>query len=85
MRQATVIVTAALLVGVATATALTAAGTPPAGAVLHGAGVALVGVFFAAAGTLAAQVFPSRAAASGATVALLGAGLLSMATVRRPR
>ncbi|MEU9507357.1 hypothetical protein AB0D32_13865 [Micromonospora sp. NPDC048170] len=76
MRHATVIVTAALLVGLATATALTAAGTPPAGAVRHGAGVALVGVFFAAAGTLAAQVFPSRAAASGATVALLGVGLL---------
>ncbi|MEU6072743.1 hypothetical protein [Micromonospora sp. NPDC047074] len=76
MRHATVIVTAALLVGLGTATALTAAGTPPAGAALHGAGVALVGVFFATAGTLAAQIFPSRAAASGATVALLGAGLL---------
>ncbi|MFG1780599.1 ABC transporter permease [Micromonospora sp. NPDC049048] len=76
MRHATVVVTAALLVGFATATALTAAGTPPAGAVLHGAGLALVGVFFAAAGTLAAQTFPSRAAASGATVTLLGSGLL---------
>ncbi|MFY1594787.1 hypothetical protein [Micromonospora sp. WMMD737] len=76
MRHATVIVTAALLVGFATATALTAAGTPPAGAVLHGAGLALIGVFFAAAGTLAAQAFPNRAAASGATVALLGVGLL---------
>ncbi|MEU6075974.1 hypothetical protein [Micromonospora sp. NPDC047074] len=76
MRHATVTVTAALLVGGTTATALTAAGTPPDGAVLHGAGLALVGVFFTAAGTLAAQTFPNRAAASGATVALLGAGLL---------
>ncbi|MFI6823451.1 ABC transporter permease [Micromonospora sp. NPDC050187] len=77
MRHATVIVTAALLAGFATATALTATGTPPAGAALHGAGVALVGVFFAAAGTLAAQIFPNRPTASGATVALLGAGLLA--------
>ncbi|SCF28632.1 ABC-2 type transport system permease protein [Micromonospora matsumotoense] len=76
MRHATVVVTAALFTGVSTAAALTATGTPAAGATLHGAGVALVGVFFAAAATLAAQIFPHRAAASGATVALLGTGLL---------
>lgn len=76
LRHATVVVTAALLAGVATAAALSATGTPAAGAILHGTGLALVGVFFAAAGTLAAQVFPNRSAASGATVALLGTGLL---------
>lgn len=76
MHHVTVVATAAGLAGVATATALTATGTPAIGAILHGAGVALVGMFFAAAATLAAQIFPNRSAASGATVALLGAGLL---------
>ncbi|MBO4206075.1 polyketide antibiotic transporter [Micromonospora echinofusca] len=76
MRHATVLVAAVLLTGLATATALTTAGTPPVGAALHGASIALVGVFFAAAGVLAAQMLPNRAAASGATVALLSAGLL---------
>ena len=39
--------------------------------------VALVGVFFVAVGGLAAQVFPTRSAASGAAVAVLGVGLLA--------
>jgi ABC-2 type transport system permease protein len=37
----------------------------------------LIGLFFAGVGGLAAQVFPSRAAASGAAVAVLGGGLLA--------
>ncbi|MFI7609324.1 ABC transporter permease [Micromonospora sp. NPDC049366] len=65
-----------LTVGLVTVVALVAAGTAVAGAVLHGACLALVGLHFAAAGTLAAQVFPTRGAATGAAVALLGTGLL---------
>ncbi|RKR86473.1 ABC-2 type transport system permease protein [Micromonospora pisi] len=77
MRHAGVVATVPMLAGLATTAALTAAGTPATGALPHGAGVALVGVFFAAAGTLAAQILPTRSAASGATVALVGAGLLN--------
>ncbi|PWR07253.1 polyketide antibiotic transporter [Micromonospora acroterricola] len=76
IRHVTTVVAAVLLAGLATAGALIAAGTPPVGAALHGAGVALVGVFFAAAGTVAAQIVPARSAATGAAAALLGAGLL---------
>ncbi|HXV93057.1 MAG TPA: polyketide antibiotic transporter, partial [Pseudonocardia sp.] len=72
-----VIIGALLLTGVATAAALVAAGTAAGGALLFAAAIALTGVFFAAAGALAAQVFPARAAATGATVALLGATLLA--------
>ena len=62
--------------GGAVAVALVAAGTDPAGAVLHGAGLAVLGVFFVGVAGLTAQVFPARAAASGAAVAVLGASLL---------
>lgn len=77
IRHVIVVATVSMLAGLATAGALTAAGTPPTGALLHGTGIALVGGFFAAAGTLAAQIFQTRGAASGATVALLGTGLLT--------
>ncbi|RKN53278.1 ABC transporter permease [Micromonospora costi] len=75
-RHLVVLAGALLAAGLATAGALIAVGTAPVGAVLHGAGVALVGVSFAAAGTLAAQILPARGAATGAAVALLGATLL---------
>ncbi|MER7458744.1 hypothetical protein [Micromonospora sp. NPDC126480] len=64
-------------VGVAVTGALVAAGTPAAGAVRHGAGLALAGLFAVALAALAAQVFPTRAGATGATVAVLGVGLLA--------
>ncbi|WP_422769793.1 hypothetical protein ACN28C_24085 [Plantactinospora sp. WMMC1484] len=76
-RHATVLAAVPLVAGLATAGALTAAGTPPHGALLHGAGLALLGVYFVAAGALAAQLFPTRGAASGAAMALLGTGLLA--------
>jgi ABC-2 type transport system permease protein len=66
-----------LLIGAAVAAALAATGTAASGALLHGAGIAAVGVFFAGVGAVAGQVFPARAAASGAAIALLGAGLLA--------
>lgn len=64
-----------VVVGVAVAAALLATGTRPAGALIHGAGVLGVALTFAAAGVLAAQVLPTRGAATGAAVALLGAVL----------
>jgi ABC-2 type transport system permease protein len=45
--------------------------------VLHGAGIAAIGAFFAGTGAMAAQMFPTRAGARGAAMALLGAGLLA--------
>ncbi|WBB68466.1 hypothetical protein [Micromonospora sp. WMMD812] len=75
-RHAVVLCGATVIAGLAAGGALAAVGTPPAGALLHGTGLALVGVYFVAAGTLTAQLFPTRAGATGAAVALLGAGLL---------
>lgn len=74
-RHLAVLVVALTATGALTAAAMVATGTAVTGALLHGTGVALTGTFFAAAGTLAAQVFPGRGAATGAAVALLGAGL----------
>lgn len=75
-RHLAVLAAAPVVVGAATAGALVAAGTAVLGALLHGAGVALVGVGFAALGVLAAQVFPGRGAAAGFSVAVLAATLL---------
>lgn len=69
-----------MAVNAATATAITTAlllsGTEPAGALLHGAGTGLLGMFLTAVAGLAAQIFPSRPAATGAAVAVLGCSLL---------
>ncbi|MDR7276009.1 ABC transporter permease [Catenuloplanes atrovinosus] len=70
-----------MAVGAATGTAITAvlllSGTAPAGAVVHGAGTGLLGMFFVAVAALAAQVFPARPPATGTAVAVLGVGLLA--------
>ncbi|WP_432483603.1 polyketide antibiotic transporter [Kineococcus esterisolvens] len=63
--------------GAAVAAALLLAGTPAAGAAVHGAGIAALGLFSAAVAALAAQVLGTRSAATGAAVAALGAGLLT--------
>jgi ABC-2 type transport system permease protein len=76
LRHLAVLVAAMALAGAAVTGALVASGTSPVGAALHGGGLALIGMFFVAAGGLAAQVFPARSTASGAIAALLGAGLL---------
>lgn len=72
---------AVMAVPVATAGAVTGvlvlSGTPLAGALTHGAGTGALGLFFAAVAALAAQVFPTRAAATGAAVAVLGGTLLA--------
>ena len=70
-----------MAVAAATAAAVTGvlllSGTAPAGALLHGAGIGLLGMFFVAVAALAAQVFPDRSPATGAAVAVLGVGLLA--------
>jgi ABC-2 type transport system permease protein len=76
-RHLAVLAAAMPLTGVAVMVALLAAGTEPAGAVLHGFGIAAIGVFFVAAGGLTAQLWPARSAATGATAALLGTALLA--------
>lgn len=62
--------------GVAVAVVLLMAGTDSAGAAVHGTGIGVLGLFFVAVAGLAAQVFPTRAAATGTAVAVLGTGLL---------
>jgi ABC-2 type transport system permease protein len=77
LRVLLVVVAVPVLAGAGAAAALLAAGEPGGGALVHGAGLALTGAFYAAVGGLAAQVFPRRAAAAGAATAVLAAGLLS--------
>lgn len=71
-----VLVAASLTAGTAAFAGLVAAGAAVSGAAVHSAALGLCGVFFAAAGMMSAQVFATRAAASGAAVALLGIGML---------
>ncbi|MGX6607047.1 ABC transporter permease [Micromonosporaceae bacterium Da 78-11] len=66
-----------VVAGGAVTLVLVLSGTAPAGAAVHGAGLGVLGLFFVAVAGLAAQVFPARAAATGAAVAVLGAGLLT--------
>jgi ABC-2 type transport system permease protein len=76
-RHVAVLLAVMVAVGVAVTAAMAGAGTSLSGALIHGAGIGVIGVFSVAAATLAAQVFPTRAAASGATIGLLGFGLLA--------
>lgn len=76
-RHLGVLCAAVVLVGTAVVAALLAAGTTGIGAVLHGAGIAGFGLVFAALAVLAAQVLPTRAAATGTSVAVLAAALLA--------
>ena len=76
-RHTAVLAAGAAVVGAATAVALTAMGPGPGGAALFGCGIALVGAFFAGVGATCAQVFASRAAATGAGTLVLGVALLT--------
>ncbi|GAB2956697.1 ABC transporter membrane-spanning protein [Micromonospora polyrhachis] len=76
VRHLLVLVVTLLAVGLATSAALLATGTAPDGAVLHGTGIALIGVFFTALGGLLAQLSATRALAIGVTAAVLGGSLL---------
>jgi len=75
-RQVAAVTTVMAIAGTSVAVGLTIAGTNPIGAVLHGAGLALLGMLFAGVAGLSAQIFPSRGQASGAALAVLGAALL---------
>ncbi|GAA4677572.1 ABC transporter membrane-spanning protein [Pseudonocardia yuanmonensis] len=76
-RVLAVVTAVPVLAGAGVALALVTAGTPVRGAVLHGAGLALTGIFFGGLGAIAAQVAGRRAAATGAATAVLAAGLLA--------
>lgn len=76
-RHLAVIACAALAAGAAVTVALLATGTTTAGAVTHGLSLALIGVFAAGVGGVAAQLLPTRAAAAGAAVGVIVAGLLA--------
>ncbi|XTZ15365.1 hypothetical protein ACQSSU_28700 [Micromonospora echinospora] len=76
-RYLVVLTVAMILIGVALAVALAAVGTPVRGTLVHATGLALAGAMAVAAAALAAQIFPARSAATGATLAFLGTGLLA--------
>ncbi|WP_051047512.1 polyketide antibiotic transporter [Nocardia asiatica] len=67
---------AAVAIGLGVAAGLVVTGTDPTGAVLHAASVSGTTAFFAGVGSLAAQLLPSRAAATGLSTAVLGVCLL---------
>ncbi len=75
-RHLGVVAAAMAAAGAAVTAVLLAAGTAAAGAIVHGAGLALLGAFFVGVAGLAAQMFTARGAATGAAMAVLGAGLL---------
>ncbi|MFD5245636.1 polyketide antibiotic transporter [Amycolatopsis sp. NPDC058340] len=67
---------AAVVIAGAVALALVATGTRSSGALVHAGGILGMTLTFAATGVFAAQLMPTRAAATGLAVAVLGAGLL---------
>ncbi|SNY25694.1 ABC transporter permease [Paractinoplanes atraurantiacus] len=72
---------AVMAIAVATAVGITgaliASGTPAPGALIHGMGTGLAGLFFGATAALAAQIFPTRTPATGTAVAVLAVTLLA--------
>lgn len=62
------------MIGGAVAAGLLVGRTDPVGAVIHAAGITLTALTSATTGLLAAQVMPSRSAATGLTVGALGIG-----------
>jgi ABC-2 type transport system permease protein len=72
-----VLVAAVVAIGAAVTLALLGTGTAVGGAVVHGASLALIGAAAVGTGGVAAQVLPDRAAAAGASVGLVVAGLLA--------
>ncbi|MFR9778968.1 hypothetical protein ACL02O_23310 [Micromonospora sp. MS34] len=77
VRHLVVLTSALVLTGVLLAGALAVAGAPGSGALLHAAGLTSAGLLAVAVAACAAQVFPTRAGAAGAALALLGASLLA--------
>jgi ABC-2 type transport system permease protein len=75
-RHLAVLAGAPLLVGAGLGAAMLLAGTQPAGALVYGAGVGLIGTWFVGVGALTAQLAGSRRAAAGLGAAVLGVALL---------
>lgn len=67
--QVAVVMSAVAAAGLAIWAALVVAGTPAAGAAVHGTGIALTGMFFAAVAALSAQIFADQAGAIAAAAA----------------
>jgi ABC-2 type transport system permease protein len=65
-----------MIMGSALAVALIVAGAGTRGALIYGAGIAVVGALFVAVGTWCAQLVDDRRIASGIATAFLGVGLL---------
>jgi ABC-2 type transport system permease protein len=76
LRSMAAIAGAALAISAAAGVGLIAAGTDATGALVYAAAVFGVTLTFAACALLAAQIMPTRSAAVGVTVALLGVALL---------
>jgi ABC-2 type transport system permease protein len=77
LRSMAAIAGAALVISAAVGAGLIAAGTDATGALVYAAAVFGVTLTFAACALLAAQIMPTRSAAVGVTVALLGVALLA--------
>jgi ABC-2 type transport system permease protein len=77
LRSMAAIAGAALVISAAVGAGLIAAGTDATGALVYAAAVLGVTLTFAACAMLAAQIMPTRSAAVGVTVALLGVALLA--------
>jgi ABC-2 type transport system permease protein len=76
VRYLAVVTGSAMLIGAAVAAALLSAGTHPAGAVIHAAGITGIVLTFAATALLAAQVMPRQSSATGITVAAICVGVV---------
>ncbi|WP_432514127.1 polyketide antibiotic transporter [Kineococcus sp. SYSU DK001] len=74
-RRLAVVAAVPVAVGATVSAVLTLVGTAARGALVHGAGVGLLGLLALAVAALCAQVLPTRTAASEAAVLALGAGL----------
>jgi ABC-2 type transport system permease protein len=77
LRSMAAIVGAALVISAALGASLVAAGTDTVGAMIYAAAVLGATLTFATGAVLAAQIMPTRAAAVGVTVGLLGVALLT--------
>ena len=76
LRSIAVLATAALVISAAVGVSLVAAGTDATGALIYAVAVTGVALTFAGAGVLASQIMPTRSAAVGVSVGLLGVAML---------
>ena len=76
LRSMAVLESATLVISAAVGVGLVAAGTDPMGALVYAAAVIGVTLTFAGGAVLASQIMPTRSAAVGVTVGLLGMAML---------